>query len=272
MSVILTALLVSTGCTQKNDAGGDTIVVDTMLTDSVDSVSMIVDETPMPVAADELFDDFFFNYAASRKVQYERTLFPLSVTEYGKEKNIEKGQWKIEHFFMKQGYYTIILSSQKGLNLMKDTKVGDVTVERISMDKGVVKRWHFLRENGLWHLNDIATISLRQHYDAGFLTFYQHFVTDTEFQQQSLAETVTFTGPDPEDDFSTMTGEIMPEQWPMFVPWLPSGTIYNIVYGKDVVASSSTRYFLIRGIANGLQTDIVFVRNGKSWQLKKITT
>ena len=112
-----------------------------------------------------------------------------------------------------------------------------------------------------------------QHQDASFLTFYQRFVTDPKFQQNSLSESVTFTGPDPEDDFSTMTGEILPEQWPVFAPWLPSGSIYNIVYGKpQQTSSSNVRYFLLRGISNGLQTDLMFVRKGGAWKLKTITT
>ena len=277
LALVFTTLFVATGCTEKNgSSSSDTLSTDTLSTDTVDSISRMVAETAMPRTADELFDDFFFNFAASKKVQLSRTLFPLKMEKFGKASVIEKNKWKTEHFFMKQGYYTLIFNNKRSLSIMKDTAVNEVTVEHIAMTRGTVKQWHFIRNNGLWNLSNIRMITLKQHGDSEFLSFYQKFVSDTKFQQESLSETVTFTGPDPEDDFSTMTGEILPEQWPMFAPWLPSETIYNIVYSSPTHKSSkketNVRFFLIRGIANGLQTDLTFVKNGGRWKLKKITT
>ena len=274
MVVMTSALWMLPGCMNRTSetTDADSLQVDTLATDTVDSLSTMVDEMPIPASADELFDDFFFTYAASRKVQNSRTLFPLKVMEYGKASVIEKQQWKVEHFFMKQGYYTLIFNGMRQLNSMKDTTVNNVIVERINMVKSVVKQWHFLRSNGQWKLTDIKVMPLKEHADAAFLSFYQKFSSNAEFQQASLAETVTFTGPDPEDDFSTMTGEILPEQWPMFAPQLPTGTIYNIVYGVQEKTSSSIRYFLIRGIANGLQTDLTFMKTNGKWKLTQVTT
>lgn len=274
MVVMTSALWMLPGCMNRTSetTDADSLQVDTLATDTVDSLSKMVDEMPIPASADELFDDFFFTYAASRKVQNSRTLFPLKVMEYGKTSVIEKQQWKVEHFFMKQGYYTLIFNGMRQLNSMKDTTVNNVIVERINMVKSVVKQWHFLRSNGQWKLTDIKVMPLKEHADAAFLSFYQKFSSNAEFQQASLAETVTFTGPDPEDDFSTMTGEILPEQWPMFAPQLPTGTIYNIVYGVQEKTSSSIRYFLIRGIANGLQTDLTFMKTNGKWKLTQVTT
>lgn len=268
------ALFFATGCTEKNASGSDTSVVDTLVTDTMesDSLSEMVEESPMPVAADELFDDFFFNFAASKKVQNERTLFPLQIDSYGKISVIEKNKWIREKFFMTQGYYTLIFNSYKQTALLKDTTVNNVTVERISVKKAKVTRWHFARVRGLWHLDGKREMKLSEHPDAAFLRFYDRFSTDSAFQQQSLAESVSFTGPDPDDDFSTMTGDIMPEQWPMFAPELPSGVLYNIVYGSETYPKSNMRLFLIRGIANGLQIDMHFYKHAGGWVLKKINT
>jgi len=276
-ALVLLALFAASGCTNRSTNGADTLNVDTLATDTTDSLSEIVEQSVMPTTADELFDDFFFNYAASKKVQLSRTQFPLHVNKFGKTSLIEKKNWKTEHFFMKQGYYTLIFDNKRDLTIMKDTTVNDVTVELIAMTKGTVKQWHFMRNKGLWNLNGIKEISLKQHEEADFFYFYQKFVSDSKFQQESLTETVTFTGPDPEDDFSTMTGEILPEQWPMFAPWLPSDYLYNIVYlpQSDKAKrkkASTVRYFLLRGIANGLQTDLTFVKIGGRWKLNKITT
>lgn len=275
-ALFLTALFMASGCTGKSTVNSDTVDADTVMADTVDSISSMVEDSVMPTTADELFDDFFFNFAASKKIQLSRTLFPLKQDKFGKASVIERSQWKTEHFFMKQGYYTIIFNNKRNLNIMKDTTVNDVTVELVAMTKGTVKQWHFVRDKGLWHLCAIRLVALKQHSDAAFFNFYQKFVSDQAFQQESLAETVTFTGPDPEDDFSTMTGEILPEQWPMFAPWLPSDALYNIIYtspsNKANGKETNVRYFLLRGIANGIQTDLTFVKTGGRWKLKEITT
>lgn len=272
---IIIALLCATffcGCEHKvsSSAGSDSdSVADTT---AQDSLSEIIEEEEMPAAADELFDDFFFNFAANRRLQRERTVFPLPVARGGKVSVKERGQWQHEHFFMAQGYYTLIFSDARSVRLAKDTTVSDVTVERIALARGRVTRWHFTRQRGLWRMDSMAVMPLRRHEDAAFLAFYQHFATDSAYQQQALAEEVTFTGPDPDDDYATMTGEILPEQWPSFAPMLPHGTIYNIRYGHAFRPRSATRYFMLRGIANGLQTDLVFTRRGRSWQLTKVNT
>ena len=274
VGVIVVTMFFSTGCTNKGADVADSITADTLLEDTTanDTLSQIIEEEIMPAAADELFDDFFFNYAASRKVQKERTVFPLPVNSWGKLSKIEEKAWKREHFFMRQGYYTLIFHRASQMNMVKDTTVNEVTVEKIVAGKNMVTRWHFARKRGLWHMDSLTYMSLGKHEDAGFIRFYQRFATDSAFQQHSLAESIAFTGPDPDDDFSTMTGEIMPEQWSMFVPWMPSGTLYNIIYGSSPYPVSNTRLLYVRGIANGLQMDMVFTRKGKSWILKKVNT
>ena len=76
----------------------------------------------MPKAADELFDDFVFNFAANRKLQMSRINFPLPVYHNDKlKKQIEKKHWRMEHFFMRQDYYTLIFDNRRQMNLVKDT-------------------------------------------------------------------------------------------------------------------------------------------------------
>ncbi len=269
--VFVMTLFVGTGCTDKKPGQDDSIVTDTMFSDSLgsDSLDDIIAEQPMPKAADELFDDFVFNFAANRKVQKERTDFPLALDSYGKQSMIGIGKWNMEHFFMRQGYYTLVFNSDKQKQLVKDTSVGNVYVERISNAQGSVKRWHFNRVDGLWRLQKVSMFSIAKHEDTDFLSFYNSFATDSAFQMQSLAEQVTFSGPDPDDDFSRMEGELMPEQWPMFAPWMPSGDIYNIHYGEQPYKKTNHRLFIIRGVANGLETELTFEKDNGKWLLVK---
>lgn len=266
------AVMAGTGCTEKKAVAVDSVGVDTIVEDSVpaDTLEVLLNEQPMPKAADELFDDFFFNYAANRKLQRERTDFPLPCEMYGKTSMRQKKDWGVERFFMKQGYYTLVFNSRKQLNIVKDTSVAHVTVERISFDDDKLEQWHFNRVDGLWRLQKMARKAIREHSDAEFLKFYQHFATDSVFQQESLAELVAVSAPDPDDDFSRMDGSVMPEQWPMFAPWMPSGQLYNIHYGSAPYKPSTERIFVIRGIANGVETELTFKRNGSSWQLVRM--
>ena len=224
----------------------------------------------MPKAADELFDDFVFNFAANRKLQKSRIVFPLPVYHGEKlTKKIEKKHWKMEHFFMRQDYYTLIFDNQKQMKLMKDTTIDHVVIEKVFYSRKTVQQFVFNRINGQWMMTSICYKPMYQNNNGSFLKFYGHFATDTAFQARHLHNPVKFTGPDPDDDFSTMTGDIEPETWPAFAPQLPHGMIYNIIYGQKYTESNQ-KIFVIRGIANGMETSLTFKKIGGKWELIKL--
>ena len=243
-----------------SDSIKDTAVVDTM--------EQIIAETPMPKAADELFDDFFFNFAANKKLQIERTQFP--VERAGKTDTIGKKQWKTDRFFMRQGYYTLIFDNFRQMNVVKDTSVNKVVVEKIYFNIKTVKSYNFNRVNGLWKLTSINYKGIHENRNASFLKFYHQFVTDSTFQAESISNPMEFIGPDPDDDFSQMEGLITPETWPAFAPELPNNMIYNIIYGEDSKPGLQ-RIFVIRGIANGLEMELTFKRKKSKWMLTKLS-
>ena len=273
LAVLTIVCFTSVGCTDKKPAPAvDSTAADTAVADTqaMDSTEKLIEETPMPKAADELFDDFLFNFAASRKLQMERIHFPLAVYRNDKlKKHIAKRHWKMEHFFMRQDYYTLIFDNHKQMNLMKDTTIDHVVIEKVFYSRKVVQQFLFNRINGQWMMTSINYMPLYQNMISSFLKFYGSFATDTAFQSRHLHNPVKFTGPDPDDDFSTMTGEIEPETWPAFAPQLPHGMIYNIIYGQKYTESSQ-KIFVIRGIANGMETRLTFKRIGGRWQLMKL--
>lgn len=278
LAVLLADLVIvcftSTGCADKKPAKAvdDSTSVDSILPDTqrVDSAEQIIEETPMPKAADELFDDFIFNFAANRRLQMKRISFPLPVYRGDKMvKQIQRRQWRMEHFFMRQEYYTLIFDNMKQMNVVKDTTIGHVVVEKVFYSKKTVQQFVFDRVNGQWQMNAIRYIPMYQNQNASFLKFYGQFATDSTFQAEHLHDPIKFVGPDPDDDFSEMTGEIAPETWPAFAPQLPSGMIYNILYGQKYTESRQ-KIFVIRGIANGLETELTFKRIGGKWMLMKL--
>lgn len=241
----------------------DTIVVDTQ-------EELIADE-PVPMAVDELFDDFIFNFAANQKMQKERILFPLRKNVNGHVDSMTVRQWQMDYFFMKQGYYTLLFNSQQEMEVVKDTSLNEAIVEKIFLDDDCVEQYCFGRIRGRWMLREIRKHSLSANANGSFLTFYKHFVSDSTFQLKSLASQIEFVGPDPDDDFAQMEGVILPEYWDVFAPELPSGLLYNIVYGKER-EESDTKIFVLRGIANGLEMEVTFSKKSGQWKLTKLIT
>ena len=258
---------------QRTDIQADSLAVaaDSVDTVAVDTLEQLIIDTPMPKAADELFDDFLFNFAANKRLQRERVVFPLNVRKKNKDEQIAKERWKMEHFFMRQGYYTLMFNDDQQMRLMKDTSVNRAIVERIQLRKNEVTDYVFRRIRGAWMLLEIRKTTIEDNVNASFLEFYRHFVTDSAFQVKSLNRTVDFVGPDPDDDFGMMEGVITADTWEAFAPKLPSKTIYNIVYG-DPQEEGDEKIFIMRGIANGLELELRFKKVGERWLLMKLMT
>ena len=83
---------------QSADEVADSLAQDSLASDSLDDDFSHVQ---VPKAADELFDDFIFNFAGNKKLQFERILFPLKVVENGRHSRISRDKWKMEDFFMR---------------------------------------------------------------------------------------------------------------------------------------------------------------------------
>lgn len=273
IAVCALMIVCTTGCTDKKLVAADTLEIDSFLVDTagMDTLEVLISEQPMPKAADELFDDFIFNFAANKKLQFSRIAFPLPVKDGEKITLIEKNQWSMEHFFMEQGYYTLILDNRKQLRMTKDTSVNHVVLEKVDFVSDNVKMYNFDRLAGQWNLTSIENLPVEDCKNASFLRFYEKFSTDSLFLMESLNDPISFTGPNPDDDFSTITADIVPEQWPdLGLDDLPSGLIYNIIYGQKYTQDNH-KVLIMRGIANGLEVELSFNRmdNG-AWKLVKV--
>ena len=272
----LAVVLLTFSCTGKQTNADDEVspdsVADSTDTAMVDTLEQLITETPMPRAADAMFDDFVFNFVANKRLQYERIVFPLRVTQVdGKTTLTEKSQWKMEHFFMRQGYYTLLFGDDDQMAHMKDTAVNEAVVEKIMLQKNEVKDFYFQRIRGAWMMREVRMNPLETNANASFLAFYKQFVSDSAFQVRSINETVEFIGPDPDDDFNMMEGVITPDTWEAFAPQLPEKVLYNIIYGKQV-PEGNQKIFLMRGVANGLELELRFKKVGGRWMLTKMTT
>jgi hypothetical protein len=229
----------------------------------------LISEEPMPLAAEELFDDFLFNFASNKHLQVERIHFPLIVKSEAKNDTIGLDEWQMDHFFMHNEEYTLIFNNEQDMELVKDTSVNEAIVEKIFLDQSFVRQYLFSRHQGHWMLNEVHHQTLSHNPNAAFLSFYRQFVTDSTFQKKSLSSEIEFCGSDPDDEMEQMEGVITPDFWDAFAPELPHGTIYNIVYGRHS-SDSDERIFVLRGIANGLEVEMTFHCANGHWLLKKL--
>ncbi len=257
------------GCVDKKTSE-ENQSIDSLDVDSLSMSEEMQEDAYMPKAADELFDDFFFNFAANKKLQKSRIQTPLPCYKNKVlSSKITKDKWAMEQFFMKDGYYTLIFDQKEQMNVVKDTTVNHVVVEKIFLEKNNIKQYYFDRLKGEWMLTSINELPVDSSKNASFLNFYRRFSNDDEYQLQSINDLVTFSAPDPDDDFNTITGMMVPEQWPTFKPSLiPHGVIYNINYGQPYVKTNQ-KVFLIRGIANGLESEMIFQNKNGVWKLIK---
>ena len=261
---------------QSNKTGNSEVEEPADSAQKADTVSSslqeeIVEETPVPKAADELFDDFIFNFAANRTLQSSRIKFPLLVKRGDEVSYVKKGDWQMEYFFMKQDFYTLLFDSEKEMEAVKETNIEHAVVEKIYLHSKTVKQYVFDRVNGLWTLQQIIHMPLSESRNASFLEFYEQFASSIEYQSDHLMESVKFIGPDPDDDFNQMEGVITPDTWEAFAPELPSGMIYNIVYGAPQ-KETGRKIFVLRGIANGMEMELTFKHEGGKWKLEKLVT
>lgn len=266
LSAVALLSLLAVACSDKKQ--GDVVKADETTEEALPERF----ENDLPMAADELFDDFMYYFASNEDLQRRRIDFPLKVQggKDGKATTIEESQWQVDPFFMEGDEYTIIYDKPEQWELVNDTTLSNVTVEKILLSRDTVMQYLFERTDGRWHMTGIRSQRLDDNANAQFLKFYQKFASDSLFQQNSLKEEIEFSGPDPDDDFAQMDGFISPTSWDAFAPDIPRDSLYNIVYSSQD-GKSKVKYFKICGISNGLQTELVFEQAKGKWMLTKLT-
>lgn len=234
--------------------------------DSFNASSASLDEE-LPKRADELFDDFIFEFARLKKVRLERVEFPLLSVVRGDTVWLTEEQWKYESLFMDQDYYTVFYNDEEQMDLEKSTDLDKVDVEQIHLEKRWVKTCRFQRLKGEWRLTQesIRDFTAAEPLDK-FMDFYRRFVSDAAFQQRSVSNPLRYVTTDPDDDFNTIEGTLDHDQWDAFKPQLPDGVITNIRYGQTY--DNPDGMILVKaGISNGLMDILDFRKKDGEWKL-----
>lgn len=222
----------------------------------------------LPARADELFDDFLFNYCQDSLVQMRRTAFPLPYTKDGEIIRIKRTEWKKEPLFSNMEFYSVLYNSQKDFELDKDTSLNRVRMEYLYLDRKEVKRYCFLRnQKGFWILYKIVEEPFNEQSEPiEFLEFYHKFANDSIFQREHISPKLNFITFDPDDEFRTVEFEIDVDQWFAFQPKLPTTTLTQVNYGQNVTGATD-KIVNFRGSTNGFNNTLTFHKKEDTWIL-----
>ena len=228
-----------------------------------------VKEEPKPMVADELFDDFIFNYASDDALQRQRTVFPLPYYDRDTPLKIEADFWKHDYLFTKENCYTLLFDKEEDMDMVGDTTLTSVQVEWIFLKTRMVKRYYFERKRGMWMLEAINLREMEKGENEDFAEFYTRFVRDSVYQSKHISHPLQFITIDPDDEFSILETTLDVDQWYAFRPVMPTDRLSNINYGQKNEDLSDTKILKVNGIGNGYSNIFYFRKRGKGWELYK---
>lgn len=228
-----------------------------------------VKEEPKPMVADELFDDFIFNYASDDALQRQRTVFPLPYYDRDTPLKIEADFWKHDYLFTKENCYTLLFDKEEDMDMVGDTTLTSVQVEWIFLKTRMVKRYYFERKRGMWMLEAINLREMEKGENEDFVEFYTRFVRDSVYQSKHINHPLQFITIDPDDEFSILETTLDVDQWYAFRPVMPTDRLSNINYGQKNEDLSDTKILKVNGIGNGYSNIFYFRKRGKGWELYK---
>ena len=229
----------------------------------------VEDESPKPIEADELFDDFIFNYASDDALQRQRTIFPLPYYKDDTPVKIEKKYWEHDYLFSQQSYYTLLFDREEDMDMVGDTALTSVQVEWVYLKTRMIQKYYFERIKGAWMLEAINLRKIEKGENEAFVDFYARFVTDSVYQSKHIHTPLKFITIDPDDEFSILETTLDLNQWYAFRPILPTDRLSNINYGQKNEDQSTTKILKVNGIGNGYSTVFYFRKKRGEWELYK---
>lgn len=242
--------------------------VDTVSLDTLSEHEERVEELSLSSQHTETFSDFFYSFLNNRRFQAERVKFPLSVCDIeGNERVITSGRdFRVYFTWPSLDEYCLLLNDEAQMDdLLNSLELQDVEVQLIELRSGEIRAFYFHRADKQWQLTHS-----REYVAEGnlldFLHFYDHFSTDSLFQQQSLSGTIRYTMSDPDDGYSQIEGTLDPAQWIAFRPELPTHRITNVLFGQRLKQTDEI-VFMHCGIGNGLMEAFTFRNSGGKWRL-----
>ena len=271
-------LLASCGDRRKNANPFDVLAeqIDSANAVSSDSVCDLAfgEEETVPVAADESFADFFYNFASDEGFQRTRVVFPFPF--YGDEevRRIGREEWQYDPLFSREPVYTVLFDKEEDMEVEKDTAVHSVQIDWIYLSAKKVKRYYFERKDNRWYLEAVSVTPKNEENEAGareedFLDFYERFSRDSVFQRSRLHHPLLFVTSDPEDEFRILETTLDVGQWFAFRPPMMRDSLTNVHYGQPENKGSKHKIVEFKGFGNGFSNTLYFECRKGIWKLMK---
>ncbi len=227
--------------------------------DTVDVVSSgleelnLFEETVIPKAADEVFDDFLYSYISSTSFAQGRTAGSVDELTMGVDDAA-----------------VMIYERDNDLALQKDTSLQQVIVERIDWEENVIHNFQFDKKLGQWFLTAEEDDEISETPNASFLVFLRDFLTDSLYRHESLQLPLRFTFYSEEDEGMIET-ELSYEEWTDLYNDLPQldNIMYNVDYGQSLI-STNRKSMLLKGLSNGLFVKFHFGFADGRWMLMEV--
>ncbi len=267
--LVLCAASCGQGKGAKDPFAAITQMVDSVKSPDISPSATPAESQPMPLEADELFDDFIFNYAQDEALQRQRTVFPLPYNRDGHMTEIERKAWTHDPLFTESNIYTLLFDREQDMDIVGDTSLNAVQVEWLFLKKREMKKYFFQRTRGMWMLDSIALHPIKQGEGGEFVDFYTRFVSDSLYQRSHIHTPLRFITLDPDDEFSILETTLDLEQWYAFRPQMPAEWLSNICYGQRNETRSRTKILKVNGIGNGYSNVFYFRKRLGEWELYK---
>ncbi len=270
---ILLVFLMLVGCDGKRQEHVDVIahepvVQEDSLEVETDTLELFEEEV-LPVSADYLFNDFFYNFASDMNFQRQRIVFPVVCEDCDTTVRCSRAEWTDE--LIVDDYYTILYEREEEIAFQQDTSVSEVTVERINLDINEVDFFQFRRLNGKWMMTGVRHEPIPETSNSDFLEFYHRFSADSLHRADHVAEPVKFVLSSEDESMEDEVQELTVAEWAEVSADLsiPAHTIVNINYGQTYISRNS-KLLLVAGISNGLSMCYRFTKMDGRWMLVEV--
>lgn len=235
-----------------------------------DTLHLFEEELP-PVALDELFDDFFFNFAGDARFQKQRIRFPLKCIDGEEVMTLSRSEWDQYNRFDTQDFFSVIYEREQDIELQKDTAVSQVAVDWVHLQDSYVEKFNFKRLDGVWVLMDIRKNHLEDIPNGDFLQFYSKFIADSLYQRESIVVPLKLVLTAQSDEETEQVEDLSADQWFELKSDLPfpKDALVNIDYGQ-AMESETNKTLLMEGVSNGLFMKFKFNKHGENWMLFEV--
>lgn len=268
---VLAVLILTLSCGgQYKDASGEISDADTLCVDSAAYIDAeedtleLFDKEVLPESADELFSDFFYNYASDEDFRKIRTR---------RNGGYESGDSAVSEIrdLAVRDFYSVIYEREEEMTFQKDTSLSEVVVERINLGTGVVESFSFCRFDGKWLMRNVSVESIEDTPNSGFLSFYMAYSSDSVERMKCVADPLKLVLSTDDDDEADEEMELSLDEWGELsgdMPF-PAGEIININYGQTCI-SNNYKILLVEGFSNGLYLKYKFMRKQGAWMLVEV--